>query len=179
VPVGDPRVAGGVVESYRRLSAGLLAGLRHLGAGVEADRKAKEAHGQQGPVCFEVPSDYEITVNRRKLLGSAQTRRSEVVLQHGALPLEGDLGRICDVLVFGSEEEREEARSRVRGRALTLSEALSEPISTARATGALMAGFCEALNLQLEEGELTAWERTKTAELIAEKYGTEEWNRRN
>jgi len=179
VPIGDPRVAGGVVESYRRLSAGLLAGLRHLGAGVEADRKAAEAHGVQNPVCFEVPSDYEITVKGRKLLGSAQTRRSEVVLQHGALPLEGDLGRICDVLMFASEEEREAARDRVRGRAITLGEALSEPISLARATGGLMAGFCEALNLQLEEGDLSAWEHARAEELLIEKYGTEAWNRRN
>jgi lipoate-protein ligase A len=179
VPVGDLRVAGGVVESYRRLSTGLLAGLRHLGAGVEADRKAEAAHGVQNPVCFEVPSDYEITVKGRKLLGSAQTRRSEVVLQHGALPLDGDLGRICDVLVFGSEEERAGARDRIRGRAITLSEALSKPISMARATGALMAGFCKALNLQLEEDELTPWERARAEELIAEKYGAEAWNRRN
>ena len=30
-PQAEPRVAGGVVESYRRLSAGLVAGLRGLG----------------------------------------------------------------------------------------------------------------------------------------------------
>lgn len=179
VPIDNARVAGGVVESYRRLSAGLLAGLEHLGAGVEANRKAEESRGVQGPVCFEVPSDYEITVNGRKLLGSAQTRRNDVVLQHGALPLEGDLGRICDVLVFASEEEREKARDRVRQRAITLSEGLSEPISMARATGALMAGFCEALNLELEEGDLTQWERARAEELITAKYGSDEWNHRN
>jgi lipoate-protein ligase A len=42
-----------------------------------------------------------------------------------------------------------------------------------------MAGFCKALNLQLEEDELTPWERARAEELIAEKYGAEAWNRRN
>src|SRR5205814_2575613 len=33
-PSDEPRVAGGVIESYRRLSAGLMAGLAKLGAEV-------------------------------------------------------------------------------------------------------------------------------------------------
>src|SRR5690606_22324006 len=119
-PNSEPRVAGGVLESYRRLSQGLLAGLQRLGAAVSAEKSAGEAHGFKGPVCFEVPSDYEITVSGRKLLGSAQTRRSGIVLQHGALLLYGDLSRICDALAFYDEEEREDARRRVCSRAITL-----------------------------------------------------------
>ena len=37
-PRDEPRVSGGVLESYQQLSAGLLAGLHHLGLGVRADR---------------------------------------------------------------------------------------------------------------------------------------------
>ena len=40
-----------------------------------------------GPVCFEVPSPYEITYQGKKLIGSAQARRKQGVLQHGSLPL--------------------------------------------------------------------------------------------
>ena len=40
--------------------------------------------------CFAQPSWYEIEVQGRKLLGSAQVRRSGVLLQHGALPLSLD-----------------------------------------------------------------------------------------
>ncbi len=52
------------------------------------------------PICFEVPSTYEITVNGKKLIGSAQARKKEGVLQHGSLPLTGDLTRICQALGF-------------------------------------------------------------------------------
>lgn len=175
----EPRVAGGVVESYRRLSAGLLAGLVKLGASVQAEKGDGEAHGFKGPVCFEVPSDYEITVDGRKLLGSAQTRRNGIVLQHGALPLYGDLGRICDVLAFYDEGEREDARQRLLRRAITVEEALGEQIGMARAVGAMMSGFCDALNLQLDEGELSASEIARADELRATKYASHEWTHRS
>ncbi len=58
------------------------------------------------PVCFEVPSTYEITVDGKKLIGSAQARKKEGVLQHGSLPLSGDLTRICQALDFENEAAR-------------------------------------------------------------------------
>jgi lipoate-protein ligase A len=179
VPIDEPRVAGGVVESYRRLSRGLMLGLDQLHAPVQSNKSADGARGFKGPVCFEVPSDYEITANGRKLLGSAQTRRGEVVLQHGALPLTGDLSRICDVLSFESEMDRGKAKQRVLARAITLEEALGRRISMARAVGALMTGFAEALNLEFEEASLSEMEMARAEELRATKYTTKEWTHRH
>ena len=53
-----------------------------------------------GPVCFEVPSNYEIVFGGKKLVGSAQMRKSGVVLQHGTLPLHGDIARISELPCF-------------------------------------------------------------------------------
>jgi lipoate-protein ligase A len=180
VPDGDPRVAGGVVESYRRLSRGLVLGLEELGAAIQSDRAAQGAHDFKGPVCFEVPSDYEITVQGRKLLGSAQTRRQGgIVLQHGALPLFGDVARICDVLVFGGDAERAEARRRVLERAITLEEALGQRVGFGHVAGALRRGFERALNLELEADDLSAEEQTQAAELMAARYAREAWTQRH
>jgi lipoate-protein ligase A len=178
IPQDDPRVQGYVVESYRQLSEGLMAGLALLDAPVRSEQADKDAHGFKGPVCFEVPSDYEITAYGRKLLGSAQTRRGEMVLQHGALPLRGDLGRICDALAFESEEAREEARVRVIERAITLEEALGRAITFEEAAAALAEGFCRALNVRLEEGTLSAAEQADAERLRAEKYAAEVWTAR-
>src|SRR5512137_2566024 len=62
-PEAEPRVAGGIVESYRRLSEGLLEGLRLLGVpGIEAHHpEAERQRTSENPVCFQVPSTYEIT----------------------------------------------------------------------------------------------------------------------
>ncbi len=178
VPEDDPRVTGGVIESYRRLSEGLLMGLHLLGAAAQAERKADGRQTLKGPVCFEVPSDYEITFQGRKLLGSAQTRRGEVVLQHGALPLYGDLSRICDALVFADEAARDMARARVLARAVTLEEALGQHVEPKAVIAALSEGFARALNLRLTEASLTDQEWAIAERLRADKYAAEEWTRR-
>jgi len=180
IPEDDPRVAGDIVESYRRLSRGLMAGLDVLGAAVHAEKAGQDAHRFKGPVCFEVPSDYEITVAGRKLIGSAQTRRAgQAVLQHGALPLTGDLRRICDALVFPSESARETAKTRVIERAITLEEALGQPILFDQVTDALQQGFAAALDLTFEASDLFPAEAARAEQLRAEKYATTAWTARH
>jgi lipoate-protein ligase A len=168
-PEAEPRVAGGVVESYRRLSAGLVRGLELLGVtGIAADQRA-ENHGSAGAVCFEVPSDYEITVGGRKLVGSAQMRAQGAVLQHGTLPLHGDITRICPLLSTHPDP------ARVRARATTVEKAFVRRVPWDEAATALAQGFAEALNLHLEPGPSTEKERAKAKQLRAEKYATDTW----
>ncbi|MBN1427959.1 MAG: lipoate--protein ligase family protein [Anaerolineae bacterium] len=175
----EPRVKGGVIESYRRLSEGLLAGLQNLGALVRAERAAENAPRAHGPVCFEVPSDYEITAQGRKLLGSAQTRRFGTVLQHGALPLHGDVTRICEVLTFADQIEREEAQKRVRRRAITLEDVLGDRPDFALVAEALARGFSQSLNLTFEASQLSPQEQERAIELRAVKYANPEWTGRH
>jgi lipoate-protein ligase A len=171
-PETEPRVAGGIVESYRRLSAGLISGLEKLGiADIVSDRRA-ENRRIAGPVCFEFPSDYEITVGGKKLVGSAQMRAQGAVLQHGALPLHGDIARICPLLAAHPDPVR------VRARATTVEAALGRRASWDEVAAALAAGFAEALNLHLEPGPLTEKERAQAERLRGEKHGTQAWIRR-
>jgi len=173
-PQAEPRVAGGVLESYRRLSVGLVAGLRALGLAVaqveSADTKGKSA------ACFDAPSNYEITVGGKKLLGSAQVRKKRVVLQHGSLPLEGDIARIFDFLKVSSEERREELKQELRARATSLELALGRVVPFKEMARHLAAGFAQALNLQLIPGQLSEHELTLAEKLRREKYAAREWN---
>jgi len=173
----DPRAEGGVLESYRRLSDGLLAGLHRLGIeAIQAVRK-KQLLAEPTPVCFEVPSDYEITAGGRKLVGSAQWRSRGGVLQHGTLPLHGDLTRIVDYLIFADDERTIRKRS-LRNRALTLEEALGRALPFDEVAAALADGLAEALNLHLEPGELTAQEYARAAELRRTRYADDAWTAR-
>lgn len=175
-PVKEPRVAGGVVDSYHRLAAGLLAGLELMGLeSPQAERNQAEGRTHRGPACFEGPARYEITHNERKLIGSAQSRRRGGVLQHGTLPLEGDITRIVDALAFEEPTEQLAARSRLHQRALTLETALGRRVSFAEAANAMAAGFTQALNLKLVPGELTAKELAAAQRIRAEKYSSDEW----
>jgi lipoate-protein ligase A len=185
-PMDEPRVRGGVIESYRQLSAALMRGVALIGlqARSEENPKSKIQNPNHpitqspNPVCFEVPSDYEITANGKKLLGSAQVRRRGVVLQHGTLPLAGDLGRICEALRFESDEARESARLRIRERATTVAEVLGNDVPWEDAASAMQQGFAEALNLTFDEQPLSAFELGEMRRLREEKYAARVWNER-
>jgi lipoate-protein ligase A len=171
-PDSDPRVVGTIVESYKQLSEGLLNGLRLMGVPTRQVEQPDEHDRDQGPVCFEVPSNYEIVFGGKKLVGSAQMRKSGVVLQHGALPLCGDIARIGLYLTSRPDPKR------VRKRATTVEAAIGRVIDYDTAARFMAQGFVEALNLHLESGELTAKEKAWVDELRREKYAADEWTYR-
>ena len=178
-PQNEPRVRGGVLESYLRLSQALLKALMLMGLSPEANQKSSNsASGQPNPVCFEVPSNYEITVNGLKLIGSAQARRKEGVLQHGALPLYGDLTRIISVLQFSNEQDRSYAKERLLAHATTVERELGSAPQWERASKAFQEAFCQVLNLNFEAGDLTDVEVARAKELMTEKYAHPSWTKR-
>lgn len=175
----EPVLAGGVLESYNRLAQALLHAVRELSVPVEM-KEHEDGHTQQNlnPVCFEVPSTYEITVDGKKLIGSAQARKKEGVLQHGSLPLTGDLTRICDALIFENESARQNAKERLLARATTVESVLGVGIDWERAAQSLVRGFEAQLGIQFERGEMSASEIRRTEELVKEKYAHASWTER-
>lgn len=171
-PDTEPRVAGTIVESYRRLSEGLLNGLRLMGVPTQQADRADGHDRDQGPVCFQVPSNYEIVFDNKKLVGSAQMRKAGIVLQHGTLPLHGDIARITKYLSSHPKPDR------VRDRATTVESALGRVIDFETAAQSMAIGLSQVLNLDLVPGELTDQERHWTDELRQNKYASEGWTYR-
>jgi lipoyl(octanoyl) transferase len=177
-PSDEPRLAGSVLESYNRLAQALLLAVQHLELAVEMKEGKAENASFPNPICFEVPSAYEITVNGKKLIGSAQARKREGVLQHGSLPLTGDLTRICQALVFEHQSAREEAAGRLLARATTVASALGREVSWETAAQAFIYAFETQLGLSLEKGGLSESESRRTEELVKEKYSHPSWTER-
>lgn len=173
----DARAEGGVLEGYRRLSEGLLAGLQRLGVAAIQAMGRRKPQAEPTAICFETPADYEITVDDRKLVGSAQWRARGGVLQHGTLPLCGDLTRILDYLALPCIE-RESQRRHLRLRAITLEEAMGQVVPFDRVARDLAAGFAQALNLILVPGELTPQERQLVAKFRKTIYDFSGWTAR-
>ena len=174
-PPDHPVMAGKVLDAYLRLASGLVSGLNHLSVPAHEAPGTNRAGRSASAVCFEIPSAYEIVVGGKKLLGSAQSRRNGYVLQHGTLPLFGDLTRLIDCLVFESESQREALRTSLHGHATTVEAVLGRTVSFEETAAALIAGFGEALGLVFADGELNEAERAWTAELVGEKYGHPDW----
>jgi len=177
-PNDEPRVAGTVLESYNRLAQALLLAVKDLELPVEMKEGKADNNSMANPVCFEVPSAYEITLNGKKLIGSAQARKKEGVLQHGSLPLTGDLSRICRVLVYANEEARQDASQRLLDRATTVESALGRQVSWETAAQAFIHAFEAQLGLCLVKGNLSESESNRTEELVKEKYDHPSWTER-
>ncbi len=175
----EPMLLGGVLESYSQLAQALLFAIRELGLPVEIHEHATESRGQNlNPVCFEIPSTYEITVQGKKLIGSAQARKKEGVLQHGSLPLSGDLTRICQALIFKDEAARKAAVQRLLSRATTVESVLGRRVDWETAAQAFARGFEAQLGIHFERGELSVSESRRANELMEEKYAHPSWTER-
>lgn len=174
LPSDYPLAVGGILESYQRISRALMAALRGLGLRTRADKQADDVNKSTGAVCFENPSHYEITVDGRKLIGSAQMRRKTGLLQHGSLPLTGDIARICEVLAYPDEAEREAGRLAVRARAITLAEALGREVDWPTAADAFVWGFETALDITFDAAmnDLTETEEARADELAHTRYAS-------
>lgn len=179
-PQDDPRLSGGVLESYENLSKALLQGLALLGIPAEAVEKkqspsSNETQKKQNPVCFEVPSNFEITLAGKKLIGSAQARRKEGVLQHGTLPLYGDHTRIIQALRFPDEEARRHAKIRLQERATTVESGAGRRVEWEQAAESIAQAFRTELDLTLIPGALSSNEIAWAEALEAEKFADHAW----
>ena len=175
-PIEEPRVCGTVMESYQRLSRALLNALKILG--IQADSKPKESANRKlpmNPICFESPSDYEITSNGKKFIGSAQARRLQGVLQHGSIPLFGDITRIAHVLNYASLAEQKDAEKNLRLKAGTLKDIIYETKSWQEISEAIIKGFSEELNIFFIRDSLSNGETIRAKELVQTKFGLDEW----
>ncbi|MBI1258101.1 MAG: hypothetical protein GC204_11575 [Chloroflexi bacterium] len=175
LPIDHPLAQANLVDSYRQISAALLLALDQLGAQAQAVRAETSAAPTINPICFETPSHYEITVQGRKLVGSAQVRRKQGILQHGTLPLTGDISRICDALVYPDESTRSAAKADVHARALTLEEALGVAVDVETVAAAVVEGFERTLDLSLIPSSFTPAELAHAERLTAEVYANPDW----
>ena len=169
------------MDAYLRLSNALVSGLQRLG--LAADKAAGDV--RTGPdvsaACFEVPSAYEITAAGRKLLGSAQSRRANYVLQHGSLPLKGDITRLIDLLQL-EVNTAAQLRTQLQAHACTLADALGpiakeqpDLIQFETVAQLITDGFRETLNLRFQPGTLSAEEAQSAAQLIRDQYANDRW----
>lgn len=178
--LSEPAFSGTLLESYSRLSRALQHALNLLGVQTSASEQYPLPEGVQpkGPVCFEVPSNYEITAHGRKLIGSAQARRKDALLQHGALPLTGDLTRITQALVYADDSARQIAAQRLLHRAATL-ETITQKVFTWDETAeAFEQAFSQVFAVILEPSSLTSEEEELAQHLLQTKYNHPSWTER-
>jgi len=183
-----PLVNGSILETYKKISGGIIRGLSYLGIKAELvplreklksapsgnEAKSKIPHSDIKSICFSVPSQYEVQVKGKKIVGSAQVRKREIVLQHGSLLIELEKDKLFSVFNFPSAKIREKLKTGFK--ATSLEEILKEKINFSELSEILPRGFEEEFGARLVEGKLTKQEEKISKDLLENKYSTCEWN---
>jgi lipoate-protein ligase A len=178
LPTTLPSRPGALTEDYRRLGMALAAALRCLGLAVCLARPHRPARPQPpvaSPACFTALSHYELSVAKKKIVGSAQKRLSHALLQHGSIPLWLDRQRL-----FACLQVPPERRAALIQEAYTTMVAVNEvapaPVSAAALHQALRLGFASALGIEFIEAPILPEEWRLARELRQTKYATSAWN---
>ena len=175
---GTPPLGSSVLETYKTISACLISTLKGLGLDVQwvASREKHAAAKEKDKTvsCFSSPSWYEITVEGKKICGSAQKRGDGVLLQHGSLLIEYDPGLLAEVLV--SRKEKEEFLTEIRTSTTAINRHLSQKVDFNHLKKLVLKGFEDQFKIFLTPGELSEYESHLKDRLLKEQYSTDSWN---
>ena len=120
-------------------------GLQGLGIAGDINTDKQRSGFARSPACFASLNHCEITVDGKKLVGSAQKRTSKVFLQHGSLIIESDHELFTSLLKFGNENERMATQQRLVDSTTALNQVCDRKFSFEEISAALQEGFQKTL----------------------------------
>lgn len=161
---------------YHEIAMALAAAFRLVGLPVRLARpQVRAPRALASPACFAALSRYELSVDGRKLVGSAQKRGKRAFLQHGAIPLAMDRTLLFHCLRV-AEMERSFYIHEAHATMVAVNEILAEPLTPSTLGQALRQGFATACGVTFVETPLLSEEVRLAHELASTKYGTDAWN---
>ncbi len=172
----DPLFEGGILRSYARVSRGLVAGLRSLGVPAEAIPPRRRPLPDKSPACFDAIAGYEVAVEGRKLVGSAQVRRGGVALQQGSILLRVEPEKLFRLLRYADEGSRRRLEASFSRWVASLDQVMDGLPSVRLLLAAFQRGFRQALGVELVRSQPSPEERASARRLVREKYGQPHWN---
>jgi lipoate-protein ligase A len=140
-------------DIYRQLNLAILKGLKIYDSRLSSfelenhqPNFAEIYKKENNDVCFAVSAKSEIKFSGKKIVGSAQRKFENVVLQHGSILCGPFHKRITHYLNL-SDEKKEEIEKEIESNTIELGEILNEKIDYSRLTLSLCKGFEEHYNM--------------------------------
>jgi lipoyl(octanoyl) transferase len=164
----------GLIDSYKKISEAFGLAFTKIGIvpEVKLTRKIpnglKKSQPARNPLCFHSVSYGEISLNKRKIVGAAQKRWRDGLLQQGSVPVRISYDEVF--LIFHCSDPQS-----IQKTMCGLSE-IGISFTMERLKNALRAAFEEVFTIQFESASPSPEEINLTEELKAEKYSTDQWN---
>jgi len=157
VPSGHRSFSPGISKTYRIISEALRRGLQRLGLPVDfaaAKRHSADFRARRNDVpCFGSSARYEIQVDGKKLVGSAQRHYPRALLQHGSI-LVGPAHLALADYTLGTDLEKKWLRDFLAARTVCLNELAGRPLDFDEVANAVQAGFAEVFGADFEPDTL-------------------------
>ncbi len=152
-------------QSYLLISQALVQAIRSLGVDAVLSRGSAAELSRSHNPCFSFPTPHEIEVGGRKIVGSAQKRDKQALLQHGSIPLTMDYALYAGGAHFPPEPLR---------KSMTTWSDIS-PRSALELKDALAQSFRDFTASDLAPFAFSAADRERIAALRG-KYASDAWN---
>ena len=117
-----------------------------------------------------------LTVNARKISGSAQTVKRNIVQQHGTLLLNANLPLMFQLLRIKGVDNCSLATQIAQRKITSVQNELGHAVTPETAVNALTQGFKAILKINLKPTQLTLYEQALANKLCNSKYATDNWN---
>lgn len=168
-----------VNETYKRISLAFLEFLRFLKIKGEFEKKLPQENRVKSfdlsKPCFSSAIRYEIKVNGRKLIGSAQRRFQNSFIQHGSIPLEDQSIDLVELLPDTFSVEKQRLKIKLDKQSVCIRTLLGKSPEMDRLISALKSGFSNFFCVSLVDDDISA-EELGLAHKLATKYRSEVWN---
>jgi lipoyl(octanoyl) transferase len=173
---GAPGMGATLMETYRVIADCLIAGLTSAGIKCSQHDSSLDTSllksGAKLP-CFLAPNRHEIMASGKKLVGSAQKRTANAVLQHGSIPLTPAFRDLPDYLHI--DEKEREIQKRLLAQKCTCISEIVPAVSESYISECLIRGFRETLSCEATESpwtpeEISAIETIATSDEFKKKW---------
>jgi len=154
------RMPKSVIGSYNVISSAIILGLRELG--LDPEMNMTKVVNRENPVCFQEPSYNEIVIDRKKVVGSAQTRVRGKLLQHGSILTGLDFEKYAGC--FLKKPDMNDLKKRI----------ISIDVPERELKCAIVDGFSRYFCTNVNKRDLTTTERADAMKLAEEKYRSRE-----
>ncbi len=155
----DPKLPQEIAKIYEKICGGIVLGLQELG--VEAE--------------FQPINDINLKSNGKKISGSALTRKSGVILQHGTILRKVNVEKMFSLLVVPDEKFKAKMISSAKERVSSLEEALGVAPSFKKIRAAMINGLCSILDIELVHEDISQKEHDSATKIANELFKDEEW----
>ncbi len=143
-----------VLEIYNLISRAIVRGLNLLGVKLELAQTQpdfRELYADLSSIpCFASSARYEVQYRGKKLVGSAQRRYGDVVLQHGSILIGEFHKKLPEFLKIDSTDLIERMKDEIQNKTICLNEILGREVTFEEVAEVLKEGFKSEFNIEFE-----------------------------